>query len=124
MALALSLALSLACQTSLATYMERSPLALATSLARDRDMTRDWEGRELVLATTREELALEGQGREDTPNEVGPISKVCTKHRVCSRLMYLRTADDMMLKKAIQLHMLTSNQFSESFIHPELKSIN
>ena len=124
MALALSLALSLACQTSLATYMERSPLALATSLARDRDMARGREGRELVLATTREELALEGQGREDTPNEVGPISKVCTKHRVCSRLTYLRTADDMMLKKAIQLHLLTSNQFSASFINPELKSIN
>ena len=73
----LALALALACQVSLAIYKARvrqeSPLALATSLARDRDMARDWEGRELALATSREQLALEGRGRGDTPYEVWKV---------------------------------------------------
>ena len=51
----LALTLALACQLSLATYRARvrqeSPNPFATSLARDRDMTRDWEGRELALDT-------------------------------------------------------------------------
>ena len=90
--ISIALALALAFQVSVAIgyratgyrarVREGSPIALAASLARDRDMARDLEGMKLAPATSREELALEGQ---DTPYEVGQFCQGCTKHRVFSR---------------------------------------
>ena len=71
--LAMCLACQVArCQVSRVRDREMSPLALATSLTRDRDTARDLGGRELSLATSMARHRDIGwEDREDTPYEVG-----------------------------------------------------
>ena len=69
--------MSLACQVArcqVSRAREISPLALATSLARDRDMGRDLEGRKLTLARHRD-TGRAWEDLEDTPYEVGAFSR-------------------------------------------------